>query len=158
EAAVREGARALTAMAGTLPEGRPWLAAEAATWDAQTFHGWLAENLADPRARAVLGRSLEGVFGGPGDLSLLAALAIIRSGAHELTRLVAPADLGPERRVVGGAQLLCERLAERLAGRVILDAYVGRIEHGAAGALVTAGDLSFTARRVLVTLPPALAG
>jgi monoamine oxidase len=158
EAAVREGARALTTMAGTLPEGRPWLAAAAATWDAQTFHSWLAENLADPRARAVLGRSLEGVFGGPGDLSLLAALAIIRSGAHEITRLAAPVDLGPERRVVGGAQLLCERLAEPLAERVILDAYVSRLEHGPTGALVTAGDLSVAARRAIVTLPPALAG
>jgi monoamine oxidase len=159
ESAVREGARTLADLAGALPEGRPWLAAEAATWDAQSFHCWLAEKLPDPRARAALARSLEGVFGGgPGDLSLLAALAIIRSGAHEITRLVAPVDLGPERRLVGGAQVLCERLAEPLAERVILGAYVSQIEHGREGARVTAGDLSVSARRVIVTLPPSLAG
>jgi monoamine oxidase len=159
EAAVRAGAGALTEMARRLPEGRPWEAAEAAAWDAQTFHGWLAAHVPHPRARAGLGRALEGVFGGgPGELSLLAALAIIRSGAHEITRLVSPRDLGPERRFAGGAQQLCERMAEALGDRLVLDAYVSHVEHGPGGARVTAGGLTVSARRALITLPPALAG
>jgi monoamine oxidase len=159
EAAVRTGARALTELARRLPGGRPWDAAEAAAWDAQTFRRWLEEHVAHPRARASLSRALEGVFGGgPGELSLLAALAIIRSGAHEITRLVSPRDLGPERRFAGGAQQLCERMAEPLGDRVLLDAYVSRVEHGPGGAKVTAGGLTVSARRAIVTLPPALAG
>jgi monoamine oxidase len=159
EADVRAGARSLTALAQQLPEGRPWEAPQAAAWDKQTFHGWLAENVSHPLAQARLGRSLEGVFGGgPGELSLLAALAIIRSGAHEITRLVASEDLGPERRFVGGAQQLCERMAGPLGERVILDAYVSLVEQGGGGARVTASDLTVTARRAIIALPPVLAG
>jgi glycine/D-amino acid oxidase-like deaminating enzyme len=65
-------------------------------------------------------RTLEGVFGGgPGERSLLAALAIIGLGTHEITRLVAPIDVGPEQRLVGGVQLLCQRLAGPLAERLL---------------------------------------
>jgi monoamine oxidase len=159
EAALRAGARALTELALELPPGRPWEAAGAAAWDAQTFHRWLEAQVPHPRARAGLARALEGVFGGgPGELSLLAALAIIRSGAHEIARLVSPHDLGPERRFAGGAQQLCERMAESLGDRVLLDAYVSLVEHGPGRARVTAGGLTVSARRAIVTLPPALAG
>jgi monoamine oxidase len=159
EAGVRVGARCLTALAQQLPDGRPWGAPQAAAWDGQTFHRWLTENVPHPLAQSRLARSLEGVFGGgPGELSLLAALAIIRSGAHEITRLAAREDLGPERRFVGGAQHLCERMAEPLGERVILDAYVSHVEQGSTGAQVTASDLTVSARRVIITLPPVLAG
>lgn len=103
EEEVREGARQLTRLTGELPLGRPWEAPRAADWDGQTYHQWLAENIPSPLAQQGLARALEGIFGGgPGKLSLLAALAIIRSGAHEITRLVSAESLGPERRFVGG--------------------------------------------------------
>ena len=159
EAEVRAGAQTLTAMAQTLPEGRPWDASQAAVWDAETFHDWLADNLTHPLAQAGLARALEGVFGGgPGDFSLLAALAIIRSGAHEITRLVTPVNLGPERRFVGGAQQLCERMAEPLGRRVILNAYVSHIQQSTDEAWVRARNLTVAAKRIIVTLPPTLAG
>lgn len=159
EAAVGEGALRLTQLAGELPLGRPWDAPRAADWDAQTYHAWLAENIAWPLAQQSLARALEGVFGGgPGELSLLAALAIIRSGAHEITRLVATENPGPERRFVGGAQQLCERLAQPLRDRVVIDAFVTHVEHGGDSVQLHCGDLAVHARRAIVTLPPVLAG
>src|SRR5262245_55608375 len=54
EAALRAGARALTELALELPPGRPWEAAGAAAWDAQTFHRWLEAHVPHPRAQAGL--------------------------------------------------------------------------------------------------------
>jgi monoamine oxidase len=159
EEQVRGGAKTLTQMAQTLPEGRPWEAPDASAWDAQTFHSWLAQNLSNPLAEAGLGRALEGVFGsGPGELSLLAALAIVRSGAHEITRLVSLQDLGPERRFVGGAQQLCERMAAQLDDQISLNAYVSHVEHGERRVRMSIGDLTVSANRAIITLPPTLAG
>jgi monoamine oxidase len=98
------------------------------------------------------------LLGGPGETSLLAALAIIRSGAHEITRLVSAEQLGPERRFVGGAQQLSERMAEQLGERVILNAFASEIAHDAEGVRVAAGSTRVRARRAVVTLPPTIAG
>lgn len=156
-AALREAATALVALADELPPGRPWEAPRAAEWDARTFHAWLDERVDDPAARAALARSLEGVFGGgPGRTSLLAALAIVRSGAHEITRLVATGDLGPERRFVGGAQQLSDRMAAELPEPVLLDAPVSAIGQDADGVEVAAGATTVRARRAVISPAPAL--
>ncbi|MFC6635697.1 flavin monoamine oxidase family protein [Microbulbifer taiwanensis] len=159
EAQVRDGARKLTQLAAELPLGRPWEAPSATEWDSRTYHHWLAENIPSPLAQQGLARALEGVFGGgPGELSLLAALAIIRSGAHEISRLVSAENPGPEHRFIGGAQQLCERMAQSLDERIITGAYVAEIEHGNNSVQLYSGDLTVSARRAIVTLPPVLAG
>jgi len=159
EAQVRAGARALVDLAQTLPEGRPWDAPDAAAFDAQTLQQWLATRLSSPLAEATLLRSLQGVFGGgPGDFSLLSALAIVRSGAHEITRLVATEEIGPERRFVGGAQQLCERMASELGDRLVLDAFVTTLDWTATEVSAITLQHRFRARRAVVTLAPTLAG
>jgi monoamine oxidase len=156
---LRAVARRLTEMADELPEGAPWEAPRATEWDGVTLHAWLAQNVSDPLVRYGMARSLEGVFAsGPGETSLLAALAIIRSGAHEVTRLVAEESPGPERRFVGGAQGLSERMAAQLGERVLLSHHVRRIEHSDRGVVVEAGGCRIRARCGIVTFPPALAG
>jgi monoamine oxidase len=158
-ATMRRGAQTLTEMALRLPTDAPWAAEDAAAWDAATFRGWLAEHLDDDFAASALANALEGVFGGgPGETSLLAALAVIRSGAHEITRLTATHDLGPERRFAGGAQQLCERMARRLGERVVHGAYVTEVLHGPDSVQVQADPHTVTAGRAIITLPPTLAG
>lgn len=156
--ALRAGAAALTELARELPAGRPWEAPHAAEWDAVTFHSWLAEQVPDTAARAGLARSLEGVFGGgPGRTSLLAALAVIRSGAHEITRLVSQEPLGPERRFVGGAQRLSTRMAAELPEPVILQAPVHALAQDARGVVAMADSTTVRAGHALLSPSPALA-
>jgi monoamine oxidase len=158
-AAMRRSGQILTKMGLRVPADAPWAADDAAAWDTETFRGWLAKHLEDAVGAAALANALEGVFGGgPGETSLLAALAIIRSGAHEITRLTAAHDLGPERRFVGGAQQLCERMAQQLRRRVICGAYVTQIIHGPDSVQVRADHHAVTARRAIITLPPTLVG
>ena len=156
---LRAVAKQLTEMARELPEGAPWKAPHAAEWDDVSLDAWLAENVPDPLAGFGMARSLEGVFaGGPGKTSLLAALAIIRSGAHEVTRLVAEEQLGPERRFVGGAQGISERIAAELGERVLLGHRVGQIGHSDRGVAVETDRGTVRARCAIVTLPPTIAG
>ncbi len=157
---LRGVAHQLSGMAAELPDGAPWAAPRAAEWDKVTLHQWLSESVDDPLARWGMARSLEGVFaGGPGETSLLAALAIIRSGAHEVTRLVADEPLGPERRFVVGAQSLCSAMAEELGNdRVLLERHVAQIEHETQGVVVKAGGDTVRARQAIVSLAPTLAG
>ena len=157
EPAARQAAATLTAMAATVALDAPWTAPEAAAWDAQTLHGWLAANVGAAGARTALSQAIEGVFtGGTSQTSLLAALFWIRSG-DPLVPFTATADPGPERRFDGGAQQLSNRMAADLGDRVVLGAMVSLVEHGPAGVRVTAADLSVTARRAIITAPPVLA-
>jgi monoamine oxidase len=159
EAAVRRGAQTLTEMAARLPADAPWAGDDAAAWDQWTLRGWLSEHMDDAFSAAALANALEGVFGGgPGETSLLAALAIVRSGAHEITRLVANGDPGPERRFAGGAQQLSERLADELGARLMLGAFVNQIAHDPVSVRVQADRCVVTARRAIITMAPTLAG
>lgn len=158
ESAVREAAATLTRMAETVPLDAPWDAPEAAAWDEQTLHGWLATNVDVPEARTALVTAIEGVFGrGTTHTSLLAALFWIHSG-DPLVPFIATEDVGSERRFDGGAQQLSTRMADELGDRVLLGAMVSRVTHDPDGVRVTAGDLSVSAERSIITLPPTLAG
>ena len=96
EPAARQAAATLTAMAATVALDAPWTAPEAAAWDAQTLHGWLAANVGAAGARTALSQAIEGVFtGGTSQTSLLAALFWIRSG-DPLVPFTATADPGPD--------------------------------------------------------------
>ena len=78
-AAVTHGVQTLEHMANTLDLSAPWEAAEAAEWDDRTLDDWLAEHISSDRARDLIRRGVVGVFGsGPGKLSLLAALFVIK--------------------------------------------------------------------------------
>jgi monoamine oxidase len=58
----------------------------------------------------------------------------------------------------GGAQLICKRLARRLGKRVVLRSPVRRIEHHRHHVEVFSDRLIVNAKRVIVAIPPALAG
>jgi monoamine oxidase len=92
----------------------------------------------------------------PADLSLLHFLAYTNSGGG-LESLISTGGGAQESRVVGGSQLIAERLAQDLGDSVVLSAPVRGIEHGD-GVRVYSDDVSVRAQRVIVALSPTLAG
>jgi monoamine oxidase len=158
EHAARQAARTLTDMAAQVQLEAPWDAAQAAEWDSQTLGEWLMANVAPAAARAAILQAIEGVFrDGSPKTSLLAALFWIHSGDPLIPYVVAE-DRGPERRFVGGAQQLCERMAEQLGDRVVLDAWVSEVAHEPRVVRVTAGKRTVSARRAILAVPPMIAG
>lgn len=154
--AVLQAARELATMAREVPPDAPWQAPRAAEWDRVSLHDWLAANVAPVRARRILATAFEGVFASNTTrASLLAALFWARSG-DPLTPFVATADPGPERRFVGGAQQISERMADDLGDSVLLGTRIRGIQNDADRVIAEATDLRIEARRAIITLPPAL--
>src|SRR5262249_18609883 len=89
-------------------------------------------------------------------------LAAARALLHALRRgrglPAGPRRGAPRDRFVGGSQLVPIRLAEQLGDRVRLGVPVRKIEQDGECVTVSGDALAVTARRVIVAVPPALAG
>ncbi|WP_037368949.1 flavin monoamine oxidase family protein [Amycolatopsis orientalis] len=136
---------------------RPWTHPKARLFDSQTFETWVRRNLRTPSGRAYFRVATEAVFAADAsDLSLLHALFYTVSNA-DLETLLAVDRGAQQDRVVGGSVLVAQRLAENLDVR--LSTPVASVAHEAAGVTVTtrAGQ-TFSADRVVIALPPTLAG
>ena len=151
-------------IARQVPVDRPWDAADAPTWDAQTFETWLRANSTNQSGTMALASAFtQAVLGAdPRDLSLLFAALYVAAAGNEQTpgsfaRLVSIRDGAAQWRFDGGAQLIARRVAAELGRRVVLRAPVRRIEHARGGVHVDADGATVRARRAIVAVPPPLA-
>lgn len=136
----------------------PWKTPGADKLDSQTFATWMGRNVYTPAGRMLVELGIEGVWAAePADLSLLHVLFYIASaGKYEL--LVDTEGGAQQERFVGGSQLVAQRAAEPLADDLVLGAPVRRIvQHGDTVAVIGDGT-TVSARRVVVAIPPPLAG
>ena len=141
-----------------IPPDRPWAAPHAHDWDSMTLETWKRRNMRTGGARLFLDIVTRAVFTSePRDLSFLFFLNYMRSG-HGLESLISIRGGAQQERFVGGAQQISERLAERLAPRVILNAPVRAIEQHEKGVIIRSDAGRFDAQRVIVAIPPVLAG
>lgn len=143
-----------------VPPERPWEAKRARRLDAETFETWIRRHARTGAARRLFRAMLVPVFAAdPGEFSALWAMHAFRSGGGPL-RMLRVRDNLRQDRVLGGAHLLAERLAEALGDRVRLSAPVGRIARDRDGVRAESepGGAAVRAKRAIVALPPALAG
>lgn len=116
----------------------PWQAANVAEYDSQTFQTWLEDNSASPRFRRIAATATRPIFGAePRELSLLFVLFYIAASGNEqnagtFERNFNTRDGAQMFRFEGGSQLICDRMAERLGGRVQLRSPVTLIKQGPA--------------------------
>jgi monoamine oxidase len=145
-------------LATRVPLEAPWTADRARALDGQTFETWIRRNALTATGRELLRLYAEGVFAAePSDFSLLNALFYTHSGGG-VDALAGTAGGAQQDRFVGGSQLVPLRLAQQLGDRVSLDAPVRRIEQKPGGVTVHADGMDVTAARVVVAVPPTLAG
>jgi monoamine oxidase len=115
-----------------------------------------------PGARFLTDLAIQAVWAcEPRDVSLLHVLFYIACAGNESTpgsllRLVSTTGGAQESRFVGGSQLISERLAARLGGRVVLGAAVRRIAVAGRRVSVVSDRGAWSCRRVIVTGPPAV--
>jgi monoamine oxidase len=152
----------LNRMALRVPRDAPWTAAEADSWDGQTFETWkLAHTLTDG-ARFLLDLGIEAVWAAePRDISLLHILFYIHAAGNEdnpgtLDRLINVAGGAQERRFVGGSQRISLLMAERLGRRVILGAPVRRLVQAGSRVNAEADSVTVMARSAVVAVPLAV--
>lgn len=142
----------LTRLAATVPCESPWLTPWARRWDSMTLEHWMEQQMSDPLARALfVCTTLNELAASPVDISVLSMM-------HQLA--MCPLSESSERwRIVGGAQQMSERLARQLGDAVHLADPVIAIDWLADDVIVyTDLDGEYRAKRVVVALPPNLAG
>lgn len=159
-AAVERVLRELDAMAATVDAAAPWTAPQADRWDRITVGQWYDAQGLSPVARELLEICTVGILAVPTvEVSLLGLLFnVVTCGVS--ADLLSESEGGAQtQRFVGGTGQIPQRLAAELGDRVVLEAPVQEI--AVAGETVTVrcrGGRTARARRVIVALPPTLAG
>jgi monoamine oxidase len=148
----------LDRMAAKVPVEAPWTAPRAKAWDSQTVWSWMRRNMATPTGREMLELAVKAVWAAtPADVSLLHMLFYIASAGN--FDLLLDTDGGAQQdRFVEGTGNLARRVGEGLGEQLVLGAPVRRLEWTADGVRLTADGVEVRARRVIVAIPPTLAG
>jgi monoamine oxidase len=146
-------------LARQVPVDAPWEAPRARRLDSRTLESWLSTNLQTRNGRRFFRAAVEVVFAcEASELSLLHALFYARSGTS-LEHLLGVENAAQHERIVGGSARIAERMADALGEQVVLGCPVRRIEVGDGEVVVRSREGGvFSARRVIVALPPTLAG
>lgn len=136
----------------------PWATRNADRLDSQTFETWIHRNCRSSKGRDFFRIACEAVFATTAaNLSLLHALFYSKSGVG-FEHLISTEGGAQNARVDGGMQQLSLRLAEGLSGQVRLSEPVVSIEREEDRARVVTRRATYDARRVIVAVPPTLAG
>ena len=155
----------LDQMSTEVPVDAPWNAAKAASYDAQTLQSWVDSNTATPQFRELVPMATRPIFGAePRELSLLFTLFYIAASGNEqnpgtFERNFNTSMGAQQDRFDGGTQLVTLRVAKRLGKkRMLLKQAVKRIVQKRGGVVVHTKRLEVHAKRVIVAVPPTLAG
>lgn len=144
-------------LARSVDPAKPWAHPKAHKLDGQTFESWIRRNLVTAVGRSYFRMLADGVYcAEASDVSLLHTLFYTASNRDLETQI--STDGGAQKdRVVGGSVLVAEHLAEGLDVR--LNSPVSSIAQSEDAVRITArGGEVFTGKRVIVAVPPLLAG
>ncbi len=147
-------------MAATVPLDAPYNAPKAQEWDSITVDSWAQQNVPSAKGRVLLGLAVEAVLSvEPRDISLLYFLFYVHA-VGGVNALIANAGAGgaQDLRVSGGTQGIAVAAARQLRGRVMLSHPVREISQSGRGVTVTADAITVRGKRVIVAIPPNLAG
>jgi monoamine oxidase len=142
-------------IADTIDVDAPWAHPDAKLLDSITFAEWLRHNVQHAGARRFAATEVGSVpCASPEEISVLHLCWLIKS-CHGIGELFGDAQAD---RVIGGTQSVARRVAEKLKEEIKLNQPVRRIEWDDKGAVVQSDDMTVMARRVIVCVPPSLAG
>jgi putrescine oxidase len=153
-AAIELLTKTLDGLVAEMDPDRPWEHPDAAHLDSVSFAQWLREHCDDEEACDNVA-----LYVGPAMLtkpshSFSALQAILMAASAGSFSNLVDADFILDRRVAGGLATVPRTLAERLGDRVRVGADVTSIEWSEEGAVVHVGQETFTARHVVVAVPP----
>jgi monoamine oxidase len=145
-------------LAASVVLDRPWATPNADALDGQTFESWIVRHCRTKNGREFFRICCQAVFATEAaNVSLLHALFYSHSGGG-LEHLISTEGGAQHARVDGGMQQVAEHLAAGLGDRVRLDEAVTGIAVEGTGVRVTTERGTHEASRVIVAVPPTLAG
>lgn len=154
-------------MAQEVPLDAPWSAENALVWDSQTVETWIQTHIEEGPTRTWIRLAVASVFAAePRDISFLHLLFYVHSGGS-FNELISVTRGAQETRFHEGAQQVSLRMAAELGERVLLqtpvyailqDEHAGSEGSGESGVQVICEGLVVSAQRVVIAIPPTLAG
>ena len=151
-------------LSASVPVSAPWAAPGAVGLDSQTLQTYLDGKGASRRFNELTGAALRAIFGAEArELSLLFSLfytAASGDARHpgSFQRNFDTRGGAQQSRLRGGSQVLALKLAAALGHRVLLGSPVRRIVQTRTGVEVVGDRHTVRGRRVIVAVPPTLAG
>lgn len=141
-----------------VPLDNPLAAEKAAEWDGITVETWKRRNVKTQGAKALIDTAVRAIFAAePSEVSFLFFLHYLRHGGG-LLKMSEIKNGAQETRLAEGYQEIAKRLAAKLGDRLILNAPVKRIEQDDSGVTLTTDVGTVRAGRVILAIPPVLAG
>lgn len=141
----------------TLPADAPWTAPDAMDWDGQTLESWIRSNIRTEGARSFARIVCRAVFcAEPEQMSYLFFLEYLRSG-HGVEELIGVKGGAQEAKFLGGAHSIARKMAEGLKSPIHFEAPVRAIHQDDDGVTLRTDKGEFSAARVVIAIPPALA-
>ena len=146
----------LDQMSTGVPVDSPWTASNAADYDSQTLQSWIDTHSITPRFKELVAAATRPIFGAePRELSLLFVLYYIAASGDEnnpgtFERNFDTRSGAQQSRFVGGSQTIAFRMADDLAGRVVLGSPVHRIIQERGGVSVVSGKFNARGKHVIV--------
>ena len=149
----------INAKAAEVPADEPWNAPHATQWDSITLATYLDDMGLSNEARFVIELGITSVFAvEPRDTSLLFFVWYVAMAGGDFNNLINTTGGAQEKRIVGGSQKISLELAKRLGKSVELSRPVRSVRTKGGRVEVKAGSATWSAKRVIVTAPPALVG
>ncbi|GAB4004665.1 FAD-dependent oxidoreductase [Spirosoma migulaei] len=140
----------------TVNLAEPWKTPNAALFDSMTLATWMNQQMRFDVARQFFKIAAEAIWAAdPAEISMLHALFYTKSG-RDLDTLMNIKNGAQEERFVGGAQTTADRMAATFWDRIVFNAPVKAIVQEGDLVTVIAGTKTYQAKRVIVTVPPAL--
>lgn len=147
----------LTQMCKSIPIDAPWEAPKAQKWDQITWARWLDNNTLSKPARQLLESAIAGLYtSASSELSLLFVLFQMASAGGP-SFVLGVKDAAEDERPVGGMGAIHRAVADELGDVIRLSQPVRRIVQDPEGVTVHADGAQVRARRVIVTVPIAIA-
>ncbi|AFK02693.1 amine oxidase [Emticicia oligotrophica DSM 17448] len=142
----------------TIDLEKPWDSPNAAYYDSMTLATWMQKQMSFKTARIMFKLAAEAIWAAdPNEISMLHALFYTKSG-RDLDTLINVKNGAQEERILGGASLPALRLAETFQDKIRLNSVVKNIIQEGELVKIQGEGFEFVAKKVVVALPPTLAG
>lgn len=149
--------RKINRMAKKINTAEPWKSPDAAAQDTISLQDWMNRQMGNATANKMFAVAAEAIFATDcSDISLLHALQYIKSN-RDFEYLMNIRNGAQQHRFKGGAQIICNKIAEELKESMVYNCPVTAINQQADHVLVKGNTFEYQARHVIVAIPPAVA-
>lgn len=155
---LNKGIQRITRLSKKINLQQPWLSPNAQMWDQMSAEEWIQQTMKNEKARSMFQLAFEAIFAThPKNISMLHTLFYTKSG-KDFETLMNIKKGAQQDRIMGGAQSVCDKMAAELKDILHLNKAVVSISQNEEGVEVSGADFLHTAKKIVLAVPPAVAG